>query len=129
MVFCLAAEPPAFWMSHCRFALAQSAFSASGSAETQRLEDWVSGRMIPTLAPLPSTVPEDDALALELVLAPPAGAVVFAVLFLSEEHPARASEAAAPTMTKPIALLRMGNSAFRVRGRRCAAVSEPRRPQ
>src|ERR1700712_3543340 len=116
-------------MSHFRFALAQSAFRASGSAETQRLEDWVSGRMMPTLAPLPSTVAvpdelESDALGVLLVLSllltllvmlPTADVAELPglALFLLEEHALKASEAAAPTTIRPIALLRMGISAFR----------------
>src|SRR6476659_5213261 len=61
MVCILAAEPPAFWMLHVRFAFRQAALSAVGSAVTHRGEDVVSGRMMPTLAPLPSTVPEEPA--------------------------------------------------------------------
>src|SRR3954453_3225405 len=66
MVCILLAEPPAFWMLQSRLYFAQSALSAVGSAVTQRGEDVVSGRMIPTFAPLPSTVPlaeELDSLA------------------------------------------------------------------
>jgi hypothetical protein len=40
----------------------QSALSAVGSAVTQRGDDVVSGRMMPTFAPLPSTVPLADEL-------------------------------------------------------------------
>src|SRR3954447_3329930 len=57
MVCILLAEPPAFWMSQSRLYFVQSAFSAVGSAVTQRGEDVVSGRMMPTLAPLPSMAP------------------------------------------------------------------------
>jgi hypothetical protein len=46
-------------------------------------------------------------LELGLVLAPAP-----LLLVLSEEQAPRASEAAAPTTSRPIALLRMGNSAF-----------------
>jgi hypothetical protein len=41
---------------------AQSALRAVGSAVTQRGDEVVSGRMIPTLAPLPSMVPLADEL-------------------------------------------------------------------
>ena len=57
MVCILRAEPPAFWMSQSRLYFWQSALRAVGSAVTQRGEDVVSGRMMPTLAPLPSTAP------------------------------------------------------------------------
>src|SRR3954452_450086 len=62
MVCILLAEPPAFWMLQSRLYFAQSALSAVGSAVTQRGEDVVSGRMIPTFAPLPSMVPLADEL-------------------------------------------------------------------
>jgi hypothetical protein len=58
MVFIFDGEPSAFWMSHCRLYFVQSAFNAFGSAVTQRGEDVVSGRMMPTFAPLPSIAPE-----------------------------------------------------------------------
>lgn len=54
MVCMLLAEPPAFWMLQVRLYLVQSALSAVGSAVTQRGEEVVSGRMMPTLMPLPS---------------------------------------------------------------------------
>ena len=44
-----------------RLYFVQSALSAVGSAVIQRGEDVVSGRMMPTLAPLPSIVPPVDA--------------------------------------------------------------------
>src|SRR4051794_22961279 len=90
MVFILPASFCAFWMSQLRLTLAHSAFIASGSEVTQRCEDWVSGRMMPTLAPLPSSAPDPA-----LVVLPPAGAVVFVVDFLLEEHALTASVAAA----------------------------------
>src|SRR3954469_7863896 len=115
MVFIRPASFCAFWMSQSRLTFLHSALSASGSEVTQRWEDCVSGRMMPTLAPLPSRAPPEPepllvALLLALVPLPPAGAELS--LVLSDEHAARASEAAAPTTTRPIALLRMGNSAF-----------------
>src|SRR4051812_47735565 len=57
MVFIFGAEPSAFWMSQLRLYFVQLAFSAAGSAVTQRGEDVVSGRMMPTLVPLPSMPP------------------------------------------------------------------------
>ena len=51
------------WRSGCRRSGCPSCSrpsSAVGSAVTQRGEDVVSGRMMPTLAPLPSTVPPVD---------------------------------------------------------------------
>jgi hypothetical protein len=48
-----------------------------------------------------------------LEAAEPAADVASETAFLLEEHPLKASEAAAPTTSRPIALLRMGNSAFR----------------
>src|SRR5947209_17241104 len=74
MVFIFDAEPLAFWMSHDRLYFAQSAFSAFGSAVIQRGEDVVSGRMMPTLAPLPLTVPLPPAAGAELELEPAAEA-------------------------------------------------------
>ena len=47
-------------MSQFRLSFLQSAFRAAGSAVTQRGEDVVSGRMMPTFAPLPSTAPLAD---------------------------------------------------------------------
>ena len=52
------AEPPAFWMSQSRLYFSHCCLRAVGSAVIQRGEDVVSGRMMPTLAPLPSTAPE-----------------------------------------------------------------------
>jgi hypothetical protein len=57
IVFIFAAEAPAFWMSQFKFAFLQAARRAVGSAVTQRGEEVVSGRMMPTFAPLPSMVP------------------------------------------------------------------------
>src|ERR1700710_3155327 len=82
MVFIFAAEPLAFWMVQSSLYLVQSALSAFGSAVIQRGEDVVSGRMMPTLASLPSTAPPpagaDELLVLEpaLVLEPPALALL-----------------------------------------------------
>jgi hypothetical protein len=91
-----------------------AALSAVGSAVTQRGEEIVSGRMMPTLAPLPSTAPppplDDD----EALLAGAAGGVVVAVFFLLELHPVTTSAAAMPTIMMLIPGLRMGCHAFRV---------------
>ncbi len=64
-------------MSQVRLYFLQSAFSAVGSAVIQRGEDVVSGRMMPTLAPLPSMAP------------PAAGAEELAAGAEDEEPPAR----------------------------------------
>src|SRR3954467_3449266 len=65
MVFMVVALPCAFWMLQLRLFFWQAAFSACGAGVTHRCEDLVSGRMMPTLVPLPSRVPpaaaEDDA--------------------------------------------------------------------
>src|SRR3954452_6112553 len=119
MVFILPASFCAFWMSQLRFTFAHSAFSASGSEVTQRWEDWVSGRMMPTLAPLPFRLPpEEPPLPAEFVLVPPDDAEFeFEVeLFFDEEHALTARVAAAPTTRRPSALLRMGSAAFRMCG-------------
>src|SRR5689334_6772080 len=72
MVCIFEAEPPAFWMLQSRLYFWQSALRASGSAVTQRGLDVVSGRMMPTLAPFPSTAPPaEDAELLEDALEPP----------------------------------------------------------
>src|SRR6185503_9728216 len=124
MVFILPASFCAFWMSQLRLTFWHSAFMASGSEVTQRCEDWVSGRMMPTLAPLPSSAPLlPDELA--LVPEPPAGAEEFVVDFLLEEHALTASMAAAPTTIRPSALLRMGSAAFRDMRRRRRSRCEP----
>src|SRR5438309_412471 len=57
MVRILTLSPCAFWMSHCRLSTLHWATRAGWSALAHRAEDWVSGRMIPTLAPLPSMAP------------------------------------------------------------------------
>src|SRR5438067_2369500 len=108
MVFIFAAEPSAFWMSQVRLYFVQSALSATGSELTQRGDDVVSGRMMPTLAPLPSIAPE-----LGVELFPPAGVVVLfgvvvvLVLFPLELHPARAIAAATPSTATETVVLRM----------------------
>src|ERR1700710_3071350 len=71
MVCILLAEPPAFWMSQSRLYFWHCSLSAVGSAVIQRGEEVVSGRMMPTLAPFPSTAPplaDEDAALLELEL-------------------------------------------------------------
>jgi hypothetical protein len=120
----VAADPLAFWMSQLRLSFLQAAARAVGSELTQRGEDVVSGRMMPTLAPLPSKAP----LLLELLLLellPPAGAEEFVVDFLLEEHALTASVAAAPTTIRPSALLRMGSAAFRDMRRRRRSRCDP----
>jgi hypothetical protein len=91
---------------------------ACGSAVTQRCEDLVSGMMMPTLAPLPSSAPplaellpaEEDELTADVA---GAGAEVESLEdFLLEEHALSTSDAATPTMTIPSALLRMDCPAF-----------------
>src|SRR6185437_14173394 len=109
IVFILPASFCAFWMSHCRLSFWHWAFSASGSEVTQRWEDWVSGRMMPTLAPLPSRPPDEPALLVELAPPPAEDGVE---LFLEEEHALTARVAAAPTTMRPSARLRMGIAAF-----------------
>src|SRR5882757_8422191 len=127
MVFIVVAVPCAFWMLQLRLFVLQAALRASGSAVTQRCEDLVSGRMMPTFAPLPSSAPPVLLLPLEdglpLEDPPPAGGVVV-VFFLLEAQALSTSEAATPATTKPIALLRMGCTAFRGTGDR---VASPRR--
>src|SRR6185437_12497283 len=87
IVFILPASFCAFWMSHCRLSFWHWAFSASGSEVTQRWEDWVSGRMMPTLAPLPSRPPPDEPPLDELEEPlPPAGAELEVEFLLEEEH-------------------------------------------
>src|SRR6266496_964285 len=101
----------AFSTSHLRLSFRHCALIASGSEVIQRLEDWVSGMIAPTFAPLPSTAP--PAAELLALVAPPAGVV--GVFFLLEEQALMASEAATPTTIRPTALLRMGSTAFRGR--------------
>ncbi len=122
MVFILPASFCAFWMSQLRLTFWHSAFSASGSEVTQRCEDWVSGRMMPTLAPLPSSAPPDEL----LVLLPPAGAELEVEFLLDEEHAVTARVAAAPTTMRPSALLRMGIAAFPMYVRRVAVPASRR---
>src|SRR5664279_2278801 len=119
MVCIFAGEPPAFWMLHERLYLAQSAFSAVGSAVTHRGEDVVSGRMMPTLAPLPSIAPpgaddDEDAGGADdddVVDEPPAGGEEL-VPPLLELQPVRATAAATPTTAMDTVLLRMRSHAF-----------------
>ena len=66
------AELFAFWMSQSRLSALHRAANASGSVEIHRLDVVRSGRMMPTLAPFPSTVAPPAVLpeVIELV-APP----------------------------------------------------------
>ena len=84
----------------------------------------MSGRMMPTFAPLPSRAPPPEALDEELSEddVPPAGGAGGVVLsfFLLEAQALSTSEAATPATTRPIALLRMGCTAFRGTGDRLA---------
>src|SRR4051812_45111849 len=112
MVFIFAAEPSAFWMSHWRLYVEQAAFRALGSAVTQRGEDVVSGRMMPTFAPFPSIVPPPalaellvDAGGVEPVLV--AGGAEELLPPPLELHAARANAAAAPSTATDIVLLRI----------------------
>src|SRR4051794_36421027 len=75
--FIVAVEPFAFWMSQSRLYFVHAALSAFGSAVTHRGDVVVSGRMMPTFAPPPSTGPPvEGVLALEVTAGvdpPPAG--------------------------------------------------------
>src|SRR5215470_18110648 len=93
-------------MVQFRLTFWHSALAASGSDVIHRFEDCVSGQMMPTFAPLPSIAPA----AAELEVA---GVLVLELLFLLEEQALSTSEAATPATTRPIALLRMGCTAFR----------------
>jgi hypothetical protein len=94
----------------------QSAASAVGSAVTQRGDEVVSGRMMPTLAPLPSTVPPE--LLLDVVLAgadePAALLELPPPLFPLELHAVRASTAAPSTAIETV-VLRMRRSRLSAR--------------
>ena len=57
MVFIFDADPLAFWIVQSSLYLVQSALRAFGSAVIQRGDEVVSGRMMPTLAFLPSMAP------------------------------------------------------------------------
>jgi hypothetical protein len=57
MDFIVDGLPFAFLMSQLRLYCLQAAASALGSAVTQRGEEMVSGRMMPTFAPPPSAAP------------------------------------------------------------------------
>src|SRR3954453_19581758 len=114
MVFIFGAEPSAFWMSQLRLYFVQLAFSAAGSAVTQRGEDVVSGRMMPTLVPLPSMPPpaagvEAAAAGVEAaagVLAPAAELLPPLLLELQAERASRA----APSPAMVTVVLRMRRS-------------------
>src|SRR6476659_3751086 len=104
IVCIFAAEPPAFWMLQSRLYFWQLALRASGSAVTQRGLDVVSGRMMPTFAPFPSTVPLlDEPAVLAAELEPPEEAL------LSELEPqaARAIAATTPSTASEALVLRM----------------------
>src|SRR5262249_53315681 len=103
-------------MVQFRLTFWHSALAASGSDVIHRFEDCVSGQMMPTLAPLPSIAPAAAELVAGVLagdVAPPAGVLVLELLFLLEEQALSTSEAATPATTRPIALLRMGCTAFR----------------
>src|SRR5665213_1039840 len=51
MLWNLALSPSAFWMSALMPAAANALTSAGRSAVSQRVEDWVSGRITPTEPP------------------------------------------------------------------------------
>src|SRR5882757_579730 len=118
MVFIFGADPPAFWMMQSRLYLVQSAFRAAGSAVTHRGEVVVSGRMIPTFAPLPSIVapPAGADVAVSVV----AGALVVSLLELLsldlllelEPQAANAVTAAIPSTASDILVLRMRSTSF-----------------
>jgi len=76
---------------------------------------------MPTLAPLPSTVPPDEPPLLVEEALPSAEDVFEVELLLEEEHALIAMVAAAPTTMRPSARLRMGIAAFPMYVRRVAA--------
>src|SRR3954469_3261339 len=98
-------------MLQLRLYFVQFAFNASGSAVTQRGEDVVSGRMMPTLAPLPSIPPDPPAGvdATGVDAGPPAGVEFVVVLFLLELQAVTASSAAPRTAIETV-VLRMRRS-------------------
>ena len=104
-------------MSQVRLYCLQAAWRAAGSAVTQRGDDVVSGRMMPTFAPLPLTEPpvdddeDDDDVVVDEVF-PPAGddgaeADVLDVPPPLEPQAASAKAATIPTAATGTLLLRM----------------------
>src|SRR3954452_13904421 len=87
--------PLAFLMSQLRLSLVQAALRAAGSAVTQRGDDVVSGRMMPTLAPLPSMAPLAEPAELEDLLDEEED--LLHELLLSELEPQAARDIAAAT--------------------------------
>src|SRR3954453_10791989 len=63
--FIVAVEPLAFWMSQSSLYFVHAVLRAAGSAVTHLGDEVVSGRMMPTFAPPPSTAPPEDAAALD----------------------------------------------------------------
>jgi hypothetical protein len=131
MVFIFAAWPSAFWMSQLTLYWVQAALRAVGSAVTQRGEDVVSGRMMPTLAPLPSIVPPPEGALLaaesEVAGAEVGGAevaevaevvlvavVLLPLLLLPLELHAVSAMSALPTAAMVTVVLRMRRSPFPV---------------
>src|SRR3954451_11455327 len=113
MVFILGAEPSAFWMSQLRLYFVQLAFSAAGSAVTHRGEDVVSGRMMPTLAPLPSMPPPAAGVEAAAGLEAPAGVLAAAGVLLPPlllELQAERASRAAPSPAMVTVVLRMRRS-------------------
>src|SRR5436305_12993874 len=96
MVAILFLSPSAFWISACTPASANALASSGRSNDSQRIEDFVSGRITPTLPPVAAAAveaaPPDDAagaaalLELELLLLePPHAATTLASTIM---HPA-----------------------------------------
>src|SRR5690348_15791454 len=114
MLWNLVLSPSAFWMSALMPASWNAFCSAGRSAVSQRVDDWVSGRITPTV---PLAVPPppllDDGAA--LLLLPPVDAEVDAAgelearepVFLLLLHPAMPRPATAATAASRIAVLFM----------------------
>src|SRR4051812_13838244 len=119
MVCILTLSPCAFWMSQLRLSALHWATRAGWSALAHRAEDWVSGRMIPTLAPLPSMAPPppDEAggagvlLAAGVLLPPAGGGGVPGFFFFLGLQAVMASSAALSAAIESV-VLRMRRYAF-----------------
>src|SRR6185437_3203984 len=132
MLWNLALSPRAFWMSALMPAAANALLSAGRSAVSQRVEDWVSGRITPTVPPAAGALDAgaagaDDAGAAGALVAvagadvAAAGALVAAAgaleaggaeVFLLLLQPAIPSPATAATAMSLIAVLFMHGPLF-----------------
>src|SRR5665213_1085708 len=129
MLWNLALSPSAFWMSALMPAAENALFRAGRLAVSHRVDDWVSGRITPTVAPVAAGALEagaddaagalvaaagaDVAAAGALVVAATAGAeLVGAVVFLLLLQPAIPSPATAATAMSLIAVLFMHDPLF-----------------